>query len=627
MGKFNPDAYLAKAAPQKKDGFDPDAYLKEAPAKEGMDSGEAALLGAGQQLSFGLSPYVAGGPGGAIGQAIADFQKARREDKSIPNALLEGAKGIPQGFSEGKEQLRQDISQAKEEAPLAYGGGAVAGSLVQAPLTPIKSLGGLLKLSGAQAIGSAIGEGKSLGQSAVDVPLEVGLSTIPYGAGKLASRAGGLIGEVTEQYTKDTTRGLKPNAQQITEAAERLGVKPTTGMLSASPTVQGLESSLEQSPSAMSGYLVRKQTEPVRKALQEGSESVLASKSGLDPYAAGSEVKRGLIQRFGEKLDPVAAQFDDITRETSEIALNPKSLEKISNRIVKIDEARLGGPKYQGIANEYAGVIQNAKSADDLKKIATGIGRRLSSTEDRQEVAVLGKVLNQVRSLENRSIVEAGKEIGGEGLAKGLIKDLKGARKGYREIGKEAEKIGQLFGVKSNKATIPQFLENLDEAQAEQLVKKGFDVNNVEGLKSLKEVFPDQFEVLKNTKLQDIFNKSMDNKQRFSPEMFMRQVKGIKPSAQEMIFGTKDLDKIADIQTLVNSRPDLMGPSGTPRGEAFREMLSPSNNISDFIKYQLYKGGGLSPKAANAVQKGAGLLKKSDKAGEAISRGLIGLQK
>lgn len=585
-------------------------------SEPGMSQGKAAQTGFESGVLFGGRPVVAG-IGGAAGKALAEYQFARQKDASLLDALKQAAGAIPSGYEEGRQEAVSEQEQAYNQYPETAVISGIGGGLLTAPITPIKSLAGAVKLGAGTGALTALGENEGLVGGATKGAL---IGAVPYGIGKAFSGAGRAIEGATNEFAQEGGEILKQNADEILAAGNRLGVTPTKGMLSGGKVIPGLESSLEQSPTPF-GWMVRRQTGPVREALKEGAESAVQSRSGLGAYEAGDEVKRGLLSRFGEKLDPLSAQFEGLSQEASKVALNPKSKEKIISTISKLEDIRTGGAKAQGLVTDIANRLQGAKNVQELNNVISVIGKQAGASQDPLERQMLGKVYDRLRSFSNRSIVEAGKEIGGEPLAKQFVKEAKQARKGYRELGKDVEAASDVFGFKKGK-TIPQSFERLDDVRSEGIIKKAFNINDQATIQKLKDQFPDQFDVLRKTKLQELYDQSLV-KGNFSPERFMNNIKKIPEGSRSALFG-KDKSKLDDIKKILDARPDRMGPSGTPEGMAFLNMFSPSQNLQDALRYFYYSQGGMNQGLQRAVTKGAKGLQKSDKAAKGLIKGMLG---
>lgn len=118
----------------------------------------AIKMGLRDNLSFGTSPTLKGA-GDALGTYIGNL----REGKGIAESLLKGKLA----FTSGRKGLNQELSNAREEFPGYMLGTDLIGSAITAPLMPIKTGLGAMKVGGALGFGEAIGNAESIPEGAL----------------------------------------------------------------------------------------------------------------------------------------------------------------------------------------------------------------------------------------------------------------------------------------------------------------------------------------------------------------------------------------------------------------------------------------------------------------------------
>lgn len=502
------------------------------------------------------------------------------------------------------------VKGAFESAPMTMGAaGAMVGGTAGAPFMGVGAIpGGLIGGSAGSALGSAI---RSFGRKYVyDEPEtrqeyygNLGKETVMGLASEMGGQAAGkALGFVGKGLTG--LFGSKPNAEVISESAKRLGTKATPGMTSNSPTMQGLESSLNQAPS-LAGGVVRSETQPVREAIQKTVQNITGEGTSLTPFEVGEKVKAGLVSDVGEKTGPVSMLFETVKASTKDIPLSEKSIAAVSKNIKNIDEVRLL-PKesWSSKANSYAEALQNAKSVDEIATIRKVVGQDMRAAQGNEKM-VLSQIYDKISKLENNNLIRGAIKAGrtakeGEKVGKELVQESLEARKLWKGLVTDLDKFSKVSGL--NKKGITPILNAIEDVPAEKVSQKFFNTGNLESLNTLKKQFPDQFELLRQAKLAEIQKASLDAKGNINPSMFLRSIKSMGSEVQELVFGKGAKQTIQDLETVVKSLPDRMGPSGTPQGMQFLDMLNPYTQAMDLARLGVLKGQGPLRATGQALQ-------------------------
>jgi hypothetical protein len=438
---------------------------------------------------------------------------------------------------------------------------------------------------------------------------EMGGKVLSEGAGLVLDKAGKLIPAAKALAVTD-----KAAAPEIAAAAERAGIKATPGMLKNSEAIQGLESSLSQSPS-IAGALVRKNTGKVLDAIDAAPKAALQDATGLTPYQVGETAKAGIEKAVGERADKTAAVFNDLRESTQNIALDPKSLSRVGNNINNMkDVALTPGSTWSNKASQYADWLQNAQSVDDIKKLRTLVGNELDSAEG-PERYVLGSIKTRLTRLEENSMLRgtintmrsfarsADGKTGdamaaqGEGVAQDMIGQMRGARKDWAGLMSDLRDLSD--NARLGKIDNPsQFIDKVNAIPSEKLGDRLFNVNDQRLLDSVKTQFPKEFDLLRQNQLASIAKRSSDANGELSTQKFFNNIKNLTPDQQSMLFG-QEIKTIDDAKVLRSALPEKIGPSGTPQGEMFKQSHSPIFQATEMARYGLYKG--LSSKPAQAI--------------------------
>lgn len=520
--------------------------------------------------------------------------------------------------------------------------GGAAGGFVGSAAGPIGTLGGAgLGYSAGTALKN-IGEKYLLDEDKTREQVYMDpIKAFPEGVsqemgGQITGAIGGKIASKVGELAK--VAADKPNADAIRLASKELGFEPTPGMTSSSPYIKNIESSLEQSPSVF-GSLVRNKTDKVRKGLSEAGENAFKEIAYRPSSEAGAAVKKGITETLQAKLEPIQQMFEDVAGSTKNMSIADKPKNLVARNIRNINQYESSPAK--SILNSVANDLEKAKTVDDIKSLKTMLGSRLRSKNlDPTEVSAIGDALEKMTNLEYNSIqreaiklatqgasknefaqLAAGDE--GRDIAKGLVKDLKSARKDFRGLIGDVSDIGKGSGLSKNIKNIPDFLGKLDSIPDEQIVDKLWKTDNRAYLKKLESFDQDAFDNIRKAKLLNLQNAS-EVKGKVDPVKFLKNVKSIEPETRKLLFGADHENKIKAMQDVVNSLPDKVGPSGTPAGFEWSQYMSPSFWIGEIpraAQYGIYKNADSISRIADAVPN----INKS--ALEQGTKGLIGMKR
>lgn len=585
---FDPDQYLKNSS----GGFDPDAYLAQSekpsvPASairkvfQGLSSGFSDEL-AGQVEKFGRERGIVG-----LGGPLKDVQWSGAEPTQ-DEATLEAA--YQKGRDDERTRLKIDSEVNPGTSLVSEIGGAIA-----SPVNKIAKGMSLVKggavLGGLYGLGS--GESEGVGGMIKDTAVGAGTGAL-FGAG--VDKLSKAIAPASQNIASKISPALeKKNTKEIIAAADRLGIKVTPGMLDDTGFVQRLEYTLANSPSLFGQSVARNQ----KAVLEKVDDAVLeATKdaSNLSPHQIGDKFKSGLTAKVGERLDPIKAAFDDVAESTRAIGITDKSKQAIIRNIKEIPEVRLSGGK--GKVGEYLDMISNIKTADDAKTVSSLLSSEIRATQGKDKL-VLMAIKDKVSTIEtksiNRAALTAAKEAGlkgdaGKQIGKEIISDLKGARKGYQELASDLNAIAENTRVKFQGGP-SAYLDRVESIPNEQIQRKFFNTENLRQLEGLKSKFPEEFQLLKQGKLQEIVENSLKPVSQgdagISSVKFINEVNKINPEAKKLLFGDA-VNLLKDIETVQRSMPKNFNPSGTGSQIGWSEALY--TNAKDAPNYLLYKG-------------------------------------
>lgn len=475
---------------------------------------------------------------------------------------------------------------------------------------------------------SARDVGGFLAKAATD-PTLYGLSRVGAGPANQALEAGGK--SFAGSGVNDIAQTLaKPGAEQIRAAARQMGVKPTQGMLTGDYIVRNTEDSLGQSPT-IAGDWIRKEQEPVRKAIQGAAEGAVKDQSHLSNYEAGKAQQKGVVDYFEGKREPINQSYREIESHTKNIPLNDKGLKRISNNIRGLDEARFEGSEGNTIANQFANWLEQAKDVNDIKLLKTKAGHILrdpnasfeaksvassitgkleqaqTNSITRQAVQISrenpidrtsgGKFLNKAQS----AVADEEATAEGQDIGRKLIGDIKSTNKDYRGLLEETKTFGKGSGLTKANKGLSATISDIENAKPEDVSKALFDSGDVNFLKFMKEKMPEQAEIARQQKLAQFVKQTGGDTNKI-----IKLADKMGPEARAFLFGDENVKNLGNANTLLQSIPGKVGASDTPRGFQFKDLLSPSawaQNVEDVGRYGLIKGKKNFPKAGLMMQK------------------------
>lgn len=500
-------------------------------------------------------------------------------------------------YEQARDESRRNFKQASDSNPGMYTTGQIGGGLATAL---IPGLGAANGLRGAVGAGAAIGAATGLGNSeasdtqgkAVDTLTGLGIGAgggaLGYGVAKGAQKGLNFVTQkAAPAIEKMLPIGKKQNAAEIEAAAKALGIKATPGMTNASERVQGLESSLHQAPT-IGGWLTRRGTEPVGKGMRRATDDLISDAATVSPYESGETVKKILSKEIEGKFKPSTDTFNELARYTKDIPTNERSIKAVSRNILNIPEVdTLDLP----FAKQVIKRLEKEPSVDGIKQLRTMVGKKAKTTPDAAEASAYWQMYAKLGQLEEntlkRGVISSARTKGeGETIAKGMLSQLKSAKKGYSEQMSKLEDFSQ--AARLGKVNGPgAFTDKIDSIPSERLQEKLLPLEDVRLSKELQSQFPEAFGGLRKARIRDLSeNVIQDGKS--VPGKFLQNTRDLNPEAQSMLFGDKS-PLLNNLRTVNQALPDQVGPSGTSQALDFKEMLNPVTQGRDLLRYGAYK--------------------------------------
>lgn len=517
--------------------------------------------------------------------------------------------------------------------------GMMAGGALGAPVA-VPSFG--TSIVGGGALGAAAGYGlKSagekylLGQEETRPEYYQNLGDAAK-AGAYGEMAGGVIGKVGESFANSGVKQVvpdfnRPGYDQIQAAAAKLGVKPTQGMLTDDYVTRNTENSLAQSPS-IAGALVRREQKPIFDAIGKASKGAVEDASLESAVDAGKKMRTGVADSLEKRYSPISESYNAIESKTKGVPLNEKGIARISKNIRGLDEAKFEGSDAHKIANRFADWLEQAESVNDIKTLkskARGISQDPNASYEAKSVAssIMGKLDQAQTNSITRQAVQTARETPlfppegksfpskqaasdalsmaeGDAESKGmdLVGKIKDTNKQYKGLMEDARTFGEGSGLTKANKGMASTLADIRAAKPEEMAGALFDTGNVEYSNFVKKQMPEQFETARQQRLADVARTAQAPNGSIDPKKLTKIMDKMGPEAREMLFGAKSTDALQQVQTLLRATPEMVGPSGTPKGFALKEMMNPMQNIRDIGRYGLLKAKPSFPAAGEFVQ-------------------------
>jgi hypothetical protein len=576
-------------------GFVSDSDMAKIENSSGPSVLTSAVRKFTQSASGGLSDEIAGGVEAAGRMVGVKGAGGPMKDISIAeDGPTFSKEDLKKAYETGRNHERQSLIEDSKKNP----GVSIASELLGGAVSPFNKLTkGMTVAKGAATLGGIYGFGSSDADSAAGIASDTALGA---GAGlvlgKGLDKVGAAISPSIESGAYKISQPVpKINKDEILAAAKRLNIEVTPGMLDDSGFVERLESSLSKSPSYF-GQNVAKKQKAVTDALSDTVQGLTKDATNLSPYQVGEKFKSGVTSKIVERLDPISAVFDEVSQNTKYIPVSDRSKNAIINNIKNTDTYSLTNGA--GKPSQYVDMIYRLKNADQVKTTMTMLNADIRAS-DGAEKQVLNEIKSKLSTLEENSITRAaiqqareagmrestGKKIGSE-----IVSDLRDARSQYRGLREDLTNLAENSRIKSNKGP-SAFLDAVEAIPSERVQDKFFNVENNRSLINLQEKFPEQFDLLRQGKLKEIADASIDNsvngQGKTSTQKFLNEVRNLNPEAKKMLF--KDSGSIIDdISTVKQSLPRNFNPSGTASELGFKDAAI--QNIKDIPTYLLYKG-------------------------------------
>lgn len=487
---------------------------------------------------------------GAVGLGAAESLGA----KIAAGAITAGAENaLFQTGDEISKMLSSDPYQSVETAVTNVGLSGLFGAGVGGSIGAVSPL---WKISGADKLGKAIDDFK-LGT--VDSSLE-------SAAGVPAGDAGIVAG----------LKKLKPNAKEITEAAQEIGAPLLESQISASKRIQDIDSMLSQSPTP-TGVARQQLIQSGFNAAENAVKNTLESGTTMSQVEVGNALKKGLTTKLEAEYRPIADLYDLVKQSTEHIPVSEKAKQVIAGNIRRLEGYKFKGGNMRQVADSLLENLEHITSVDDIKRFSTDLNNRFRMNASYE----VGEVVEKLKNLEEASIVRAAESMAREAKnpalkdqIASLISERKTANASYKILKEKMADLGSVLGKKRPKGTA-DFLNFIDELTPENAAKKLFAKSNSEFLSGFAKNFPEEMSLLMQHQKGAIRDAAMKDGVLNSGTV-LREVGKLSPEVKALLFSPEELKKLGAAKMYLEAMPKNVNPSGTSiTEEAFRFYSSP----------------------------------------------------
>jgi len=388
--------------------------------------------------------------------------------------------------------------------------------------------------------------------------------------------------------------GEKPNANQIREAADRLGVEPIKGTTELDPIVGQKASVIADSDTWEGNKLRKQQLEANNRTQKILDEDLLGERSAahIEAYNVGKDAQESLVGEtvdketgkktaigffpklkaaLSERYDAIMKHFDviDLTsdiKSRAKVAIenNPiianSTNDAVVNRVNKILE-KFSSDKIKTLSqlkefntNEINKALLEAQNKGDEQLIAA--------------LRVIKKEFKQVRSegIQNAAIEIAGRE--GQAIANKFLQEVETLDKDYALYKKQIQEFLQETNLSPGdyQGDLNTLIKKLKRTKAEDLGKKLLNVKDRDQVLYLKDNFPEIFENLRKFKIKEIYEKAQSTARGSGNNLSMKTIldefEKMGSAMTDIIFPNKN-QLIQDLSLLHYETPQIFNPPKT----------------------------------------------------------------
>jgi len=437
-----------------------------------------------------------------------------------------------------------------------------------------------------------------------------------------------------------------PEIQRIKEMYPDAPV--TKGMESALKPIKNVENYLYDAPT-LQGESIRESAKNLSDYVEKNVNDIFSGAKEASKEETGDLIRQTFFTNINEPRQKGAAFYNDMMGEFGGVPVAQRHRTELSNIIKNSDAYRIGSEgsdikRVLGIVDDQSALL--AKHAEDLELLGlnkrqikeirkdggvtakmnkelneAGINlKEFNNTLARQAVdlpktnltlrqiknlqqdiqasakvakgaerQLLNEASDKLRSMQDSIIRDA---VGGKGpAAEQIVKGLDAANKDYVQAYKAKEEIAELFGVKGK--DFDSVLEKLESMSALDLEKKFLNIKKSDKANAVLDKYPEIGKLVLANRQASLLKKHMvQGGSEINYTGLKKDLLKMDAEERAIFFGgdAKQEKRMIDMLTLYERRPKTLNPSGTDIRKELREMLSPKNQVQNWMLGEVYKG-------------------------------------
>jgi hypothetical protein len=602
LGKFADEATMGIAGLIYEKKGDPLEVAKWEALKKDHEVAKAL----GSAGGFGASLFV-GGPlfkgagiaGEAAARGVAEKLAAvgiEQGSKSMAKDILArmAEKGVQLGTEGAITMAPQAITEAALGDPEQAGESLLIGAGVGASLGLAGGfLGGALKKLNQEAMSKLEKGAKSAGVIAEDAAEKTHFTPDEVANMNLTEATGALgASDTTQNNIFYALKKRKANADDIISAHEKIGAPVLEGSVSASPFVQDMHSSVINSPTAI-GVGQRQKLDQAVDSVRGALQKSFGEASELSAAEVGDKVKNSLVEKVTALKEANSALYQELGETAKVIPIREDGIKQISKDILDIPKVKQGlvdgraTTSGSTLAKGITDRLGNAKTLEDLDIQIQMIREELGMASTKGEQRIAGVIRDKLDNFYDNILDEQFSKRD----RSDLLQLRQKAKSGFAEIMQKLSPLAEAAG-KKNIDSPGAFIDFLHSLPPEKLAEKLFSKNNSEMLGFFQKSFPEEFKEIVQYQRGKILNSSMFD-DKIVPHKVFSQVKKLSPEVQSLLMEGENKGLFDAAKTVYESLPKNINPSGTSKGEAFKNLFSMGGlgaNATDSAKLSFIKG-------------------------------------
>lgn len=418
----------------------------------------------------------------------------------------------------------------------------------------------------------------------------IGASMLLGGAGGAAfgsvapiweATAGPKVRQLMDLINKKATgvEGVIPDviASDLNSMGAEVVPGEVKGLLSDNPMARELAQELGEAETK-SGEAARHSLNTFRDSMEEAALST-AGKTKADlpeintfsEAKAGDQIKKQIINEVKDRIEPLAKSFEETANKYSGVEIMKTQKDALVDRMSTIanEERWLIDPKspQAKIFNRVMDVVPNLKTAEDMRKFISNIGKETSGfAADPALKNAAGKltrsmndaltdiVSNEVRKDTARLSPEAALEV----MAK-----HDADKEGYKQAIDMAQELGSRLGVKKWYG-LKNFTSRIEDLAPEKVLSKFGSKNDSELLDYLSKTHPEIADVVKNYHMNNLlWDSSKGLEDKFSVKKYLDKIRDMSPEMRNSLFSPEAQAKLNAIDRVQAKLAPRMNPSGS----------------------------------------------------------------